>query len=201
MSGEISTVGFEIAVMGTRLIRLANLPPEITGITIRTAPSESGEITSIQDEKWYKNYRYAVANAVKIVAINLPKPIPSHIAGYRALTAYDGQPQACYGCDHNDHMYHVCRKLRGAKPTISIPTSVTWPHIVAAKAPSPGNPNEYKTATVPNHHHLKQIQPAARGVEPGDSGPTFTLDAMKVSDTTTCEKHDMPVTDLSPSHP
>jgi hypothetical protein len=89
-SGEISTVRFEIAGMWTRRI----LPPEITGKTIRSTLSQFEELISKEDENLYKNYRYAVANAVKIVTINLTKHIPSHvtIVGYRAVTSYDCQP-------------------------------------------------------------------------------------------------------------
>ena len=57
-SGEISTVRLEIAGLGTRRTRLANsLPPDISGNTICTALSQYGEIQSIHDEKWSKNYR------------------------------------------------------------------------------------------------------------------------------------------------
>jgi hypothetical protein len=55
-TGEISTVRIKIAGMGTRRIRLANLPPELSKSTISTALTPYGVVQSIQDEIWSKNY-------------------------------------------------------------------------------------------------------------------------------------------------
>jgi hypothetical protein len=49
-TGEIFPVRLEIAGMGTRLIRLASLPPELSGSAIRTALAPCGVIQSIHDE-------------------------------------------------------------------------------------------------------------------------------------------------------
>jgi hypothetical protein len=49
-TGEISPVRLEIAGMGTRRIRLANLPPELSGSAIRSALAPYGDIQSIHDE-------------------------------------------------------------------------------------------------------------------------------------------------------
>ena len=88
-SGEISPVRLEIAGKGTRRVRIANLPPEITGSTIRAALSTYGKVQSIQDETWSETYRYAVSNGIKVVTVALTKHIPSviTIAGYRVLTS------------------------------------------------------------------------------------------------------------------
>jgi hypothetical protein len=116
-TGENFPVRLMIAGMGTKGIRLANLPPELSSMVIRSALSQHGEILSLQDETWAKHYRYTVSNGVRIAMMNLKKLIPSHIsiAGYRALTSYDGQPQTCYGCGDTDHMYHICPKRREAR--------------------------------------------------------------------------------------
>jgi hypothetical protein len=107
--GEISRVQLMIAGMGIRRIRLANLPPELSNTTIRNALYQYGDVESIQDETWAKHYRYTVSKGVRIVTMTLKKHMPPHItvAGQRALTSYDGQPQTCYGCGDTEHMYHV----------------------------------------------------------------------------------------------
>jgi hypothetical protein len=74
-TGEISPVRLMIAGMGLRRIRLANLPPELSNNTIRTALSKYGEVQSIQDENWAKHYRYTVSNGVRIVMMTLNKHI------------------------------------------------------------------------------------------------------------------------------
>jgi hypothetical protein len=137
-TGEISPVRLMIAVMGTKRIRLANLPPEPPNTTIRNALSQYGDVQSIQDETWPKHYCYTVSNGVRIVMMTLKKHILSLItvAGYRALTSYDGQPQTCYGCDDTEHMYHVCPKRRGAKIMAPAPVDHTWANIVASSTTS-----------------------------------------------------------------
>ena len=139
-SGEVSTVRSEIARMGTRRVRVANLLPDLSYNTIRTALNQYGEVQSIQEEKWSRKYRYAVANGVKMVTMQLTKHIPSYIiiASYRALTSYDGQPQTCYGCGDTEHMYHVCPKHSGVKIPPETPAGTTWAHIVNPTASTPG---------------------------------------------------------------
>ena len=100
MTGEISAVGLELAGMGMRRIRIANLPSEVTERSIRAALASYGEIVSIQDEIWPKAHRYKVANGAKVIIMKLAKHLPSQMntAGHRALPSYDGQPVTCYGC-------------------------------------------------------------------------------------------------------
>jgi hypothetical protein len=108
-NGEISQVRLEIAGMGTRRVRLANLPPEIPNSKIRTTLSQYGTIQTITDETWSNNYRYSVANGIRLIVMTLQQHIPSNITilGYRALASYDGQPQTCYGCGETDHLFPV----------------------------------------------------------------------------------------------
>jgi hypothetical protein len=129
-AGEISTFRLEITGIRTRRIRIANLPPAISGRTICAALSQYGKIQSIRDKTWSITYRYAVGNGIKIVMIILTKHIPSHvtIAGYRPIISYEGQPQTCYGCGDTNHMYHVCPKRRGPRTPPSTPTGHNWAH-------------------------------------------------------------------------
>jgi hypothetical protein len=66
-TGEISKVRLEIAGMGTRKARIANLPPEVPDRTLRNALVQCGDIMSIQDERFSNASRYTVANGVKVV--------------------------------------------------------------------------------------------------------------------------------------
>jgi len=132
ITGEISHVRIDFAGMGTRHIRIANLPPEVPERTIRTALAQYGEIKTIQDETWSKAYRYTVANGIKVIMTNLTKHLPSHmtIAGNRVLT-YDGQPLTCYGCGETGHMYQVCPSRHGASKETTSMTGTTWAQITA----------------------------------------------------------------------
>jgi hypothetical protein len=66
-----------MAGLGTKRIRIANLPPEVPEGPIRIALAQHGDIKSIQEESWSKSYRYAVSNGIKIVTVGL-KTIRSH---------------------------------------------------------------------------------------------------------------------------
>ena len=87
-----------MAGMGTKWVRLANLPLETPDEAVRLAFSTYGEIKEIQEERWSRAYRYQVANGIRVVLIALTKHIPSHmtIAGNRVLVSYEGQPTTCY---------------------------------------------------------------------------------------------------------
>jgi RNA recognition motif-containing protein len=63
-SGEQSCVKIEIADMGTRDIRLANLPPEIHDRVIKEVLSKYGEVTEIKEE--HKNTTQTTCGGVDI---------------------------------------------------------------------------------------------------------------------------------------
>jgi len=50
-SGEVSIVRIEVAGMGTKRVRIANLLPEIKEGTLRMHLAQYGEIRDIQEEK------------------------------------------------------------------------------------------------------------------------------------------------------
>ena len=128
ISGEISHVKIELAGLGTRKVRIANLPPELPNSTVRIAMGPYGVVQSISDEQWAAHYRYAVSNGVRIVQMTLNKHLPSHmtIAGYRALVAYEGQPQTCYGCSATDHVYQECPKRKNTPRRQEERTGPVW---------------------------------------------------------------------------
>ena len=71
VTGEISPVRLMEAGMGSKRIRLANLPPEVSNNNIRVAMSRFGNVQTIQEETWAKHYRYNVSNGVKIITMTL----------------------------------------------------------------------------------------------------------------------------------
>jgi len=70
-NGEISQVKIEMAGMGTRRVRSANLPPETPDEAVSFALSQYGEIEEMQRKVWSKVYRYKVFSGVRIVVITL----------------------------------------------------------------------------------------------------------------------------------
>ena len=107
-NGELSIVRLELACMGIRRIRIANLPLEVPDRIIREILSTYGDVKEISEETWSKAYRYPVPNGIRIVVTRLKKHIPSHMAmaGNRVLISYEGQLPTCYGYNDIGHQYH-----------------------------------------------------------------------------------------------
>jgi hypothetical protein len=61
-NGEISIVTVELASMGARRVRVANLPPEVQDTVIRDTMSKHGDVKDIKEEQWSRQYRYSVSN-------------------------------------------------------------------------------------------------------------------------------------------
>jgi hypothetical protein len=131
-TGEISEVQIELAGLGIRRVRIANLPPEIQDNVIRDVMAKYGDVREVTEEYWSRIYRYKVSTGVRIAEINLKKHVPSSLimAGNRVLISYDGQPITCYGCNEQGHQYVECPYRRTTPPT---PTSVpneSWANVV-----------------------------------------------------------------------
>jgi hypothetical protein len=109
-NGERSMVKVEIAGMGVRRVRVANLPPEIPERILRDVLSRYGDVKRITDEQWSRVYRYPVSNGGRLVEVGLQKHIPSQmiIVGHRILISYEGQPITCYGCNEPGHQQQDC---------------------------------------------------------------------------------------------
>jgi hypothetical protein len=161
-SGEISIVRLEIAGMGTCRVRLANLPLELPNSIIRTTMASYGTIQNIQDENWPRNYRYTVANGIRIATMTLNKHLPSHIAiaGYRTLISYYGQPQTFYGCGDTDHIYQTCSKRGSVTHHRTDNAGLKWARR-AADGPSRSEIPEYRTTTEATPVGKITIQPSA----------------------------------------
>jgi len=138
-NGEISQVKIEMAGMGTRRIRLANISSETPDETISFAFSQYGEIKEMQREVWSKAYSYKDFNGVRIVVITLTKRIPSHImiAEHRGLVPYEGQPTTCNGCGETGHFNQVCPKRRRVGIETTKEPTVSWTDIAVIGNRSP----------------------------------------------------------------
>jgi hypothetical protein len=126
-SGELSIIRIDMAGLGTKCVRIANLPPKIHESTLSTHLAPYGEIRTVQEEQWPNFYRYTVANGIRIVNITLSKHIPSYltIVGHRVLVSYDEQPQTCYGCGDMGHLYQACPKRKTRRESSETLTSQT----------------------------------------------------------------------------
>jgi hypothetical protein len=63
-NGDISVVSIELASVGTRSIRLANLPSEVPDRTISVALSPYAKEKVVHEGLWSTAYRYPVYNGV-----------------------------------------------------------------------------------------------------------------------------------------
>jgi len=75
-------VRIDVAGIGTRRVRIANLPSEVTDGILRTALSRYGEVKQIQEKRWSRPYRYPVGNGIRLAVIALVKhPSTEHWPG------------------------------------------------------------------------------------------------------------------------
>ena len=113
-NGVLSIVNIAMAGMGTKRVRIANLPPEVNEHVIRTALTPFGTVMAVTEEMWPKTYRYNVPNGVRQVTITLTQHIHSQLKvdGHRALLSCEGQTAICYWCGDIGHLYPTCPKLR-----------------------------------------------------------------------------------------
>ena len=149
VTGEISIVKLEMAVMGTKRIRIANLPPETSERTLKMALGPYGDIMSIQDEIWSKSYRYTVKTGVKIAMIKLKEHLPSQMAvgGQRALISYEGQPVTCYTCGAQGHIQQECSKRRKDNNNTDRAPPTSWARVIQHRTQNGGNTEQNRDST------------------------------------------------------
>jgi hypothetical protein len=88
-NGELSQVTVQLAGMGMRKIRIANMPPEVNDRMIKDILVKYGEVREIKEEQRTRAYRYKGSNAIRIVDMNLKQHLPSHLTidGNRVLVS------------------------------------------------------------------------------------------------------------------
>jgi hypothetical protein len=182
----------ELAGMGTRRIRIANLPPVVSDGSIRAALAKYGNITEIYEESWSRKYRYSVSNGIGIATVALAHHIPSYMSidGNRVLILYEGKPPTCYGCNQLGHQYQECPHRRKAGGLRRPPTTHSWADIVSQGAANQTDVMEerapldiqvYPSDTqrkMPNYPISREgpTQPLETAEQPGTSERPPTLD-------------------------
>jgi hypothetical protein len=125
-------VYIDMAGTGTRRIRLANLPPEVSDRTIWEVLTVYEEVKEINKEFWSNAYRYPVSNGIRTAIVHLKKHLPSHvvIAGIRVLIFYDGQPPTCYACNEQGHLFQNCPRCRTTDGPTDKQQEHSWANVV-----------------------------------------------------------------------
>jgi hypothetical protein len=118
--------------MGLKKVRIQNFPQDVTNRPVREASGKYAEVRRTTEEQCTNAYRYLVLNGIKIIGMNLRKPLPCHmnIPNSSVLVCYEGQPSTCYGCGDMGHQYQDCsqRKHRPNNNEVTSPTK--WSDIV-----------------------------------------------------------------------
>ena len=136
-SGEVYPVTIDLAGLGTKRIRIANLPPEIPDEILRDALKPYGKVLDISIESWSKAYRYQVSNGIRIIQIVMSKHAPSNltVAGNRVILSYEGQPLTCYGCGNEGHIFSACPTRKGPVEARKLPRPASYATVLARSDP------------------------------------------------------------------
>ena len=139
-NGEIYMVNIDIAGMGVKRIRVANLPPEVPNDTLQRALTVYGKVLDVHTETWAKSYRYQVANGIRQVMMQVTRHLPSHltVAGHRILVSYEGQPATCYGCGEMGHVYQGCPTRRATRTEGTNSTANTYAAVLSLSSTTSG---------------------------------------------------------------
>ncbi|KAJ4438136.1 hypothetical protein ANN_14075 [Periplaneta americana] len=88
------------------VVRVLNIPPEVSNERLHNVFQNYGKVKQIDSEKWSSRYRFHVDTGIRLVNIVIDKPIPSTIvvATYEAYVTYPGQEQSCFSCAD----YRIC---------------------------------------------------------------------------------------------
>jgi hypothetical protein len=82
-NSELSTVRIEAAGLGTKRVRLANIPPEVPDRVIKIVLEQYGEVKEIYAETWSQAYRYPVNNGIRVAVVTLVAHNPVPLTGGR----------------------------------------------------------------------------------------------------------------------
>ena len=169
-NGQVSTVMLETAGIGTRMVKVFNLPMELPTMVIQQALQSYGKIVSINNDTWGPTFRYKVCNGVRSVRIMLTKHIPSYlvIGGYRALISYENQPITCAQCTQTGHMRNECPRRKTPIQINTEEEQQNWAQLV--KGPLPKLRQPILQATEHHREEDKEISPLQEERKRGEGG-------------------------------
>ena len=153
--GEVRTVTVEHAAgLGTRLIRVFNLPHEMPDTVVSAAFSSYGKVVCVRREVWNHDFFQGIPNGVRLVTVELSKHVPSFVVVGKVgkvMTSYDGQPRTCAVCDKVDHTRQDCptraQRRRGWEKLPEKPIPVNT--VTSPVTQSLGKPLPQRTAPPP----------------------------------------------------
>lgn len=94
-------------------VRVYDLPPQMPNQLIASHFSAYGKVLSVKDDVW-KEYFPGVPNGVRIVRMEIQKPIPSYVpvAGELAYVLHINQVKTCKHCAQKVHIGKSCSAAR-----------------------------------------------------------------------------------------
>lgn len=107
-------------------VRVHDLPPSMSHVTIADHMLKYGEVISIRNEKW-KHYFPGISNGVRVLRMNLLRPIPSFITidNEETMVSYNEQPKSCRLCTQPYHPGNKCPERSTTPAAENPPTSIT----------------------------------------------------------------------------
>ena len=195
-NGEIYMVNIEIAGMGVKRVRVANLPPEVPNDTLQRALTVYGKVLDVHTETWAKSYRYQVANGIRQVMMQVTRHLPSHltVAGHRILVSYEGQPATCYGCGEMGHVYQGCPTRRANRTEGVSSTANTYAAVLSLSSTASGVSRK-DAAT--QQQHKPELGASGEGMAPPVAAVKYPDNTKQ--DTTSPVKKDKAVTPTLPT--
>ena len=176
-TGEIFRVTIDIAGLGTRRVRIANLPPEVPDDALKETMKQYGKIISIQTETWSTTYRYKVSNGIRNVHFVMSRHIPPTltVAGNKVLLSYDGQPFTCYTCGEEGHVASTCPQRRRPVSERGRTHPASYAGILASSDPT-GQLNESENSTTETQQQTKTHKADGRNEPHQAEGPIEPTD-------------------------
>lgn len=102
---------------GATTVKVHDLPPTMPNNLVAAQFEKFGRVVSIRDEVW-REFFPGVPNGVRVIRINLVKPIPSFlmIEGVLAYTVYINQIKTCRHCSRKLHPGQKCNTTMKIEP-------------------------------------------------------------------------------------
>lgn len=103
-------------------VRINDLPPDMPNSVVAEHMKMYGKVKSVVRETW-KNYFQGVPNGVRVVRMEVDKPIPSYItiSNEKTTVSYKNQIATCRNCDQRVHPNRKCSDVKTDDSTKETP--------------------------------------------------------------------------------